>query len=54
MNGTPSSLHLSGRAIDLAAPVDYLYAVSHYARRLRPVENLVHDAGSGTHLHLAW
>lgn len=52
--GSPTSLHLRGRAVDLVGPVNYMMAVMHYARTLNPDENLLHDKGSGLHLHLAW
>lgn len=62
VGGVPDSFHLSGRAVDLTHPsVTYLYRASTTARLQRvgptctgPEEVIVHDKGSGMHLHCAW
>jgi hypothetical protein len=60
VGGVPGSLHTHGSfsnpgATDLNGPVGSLYRASVYARnKYHPVEDLVHDAGSGLHLHLGW
>lgn len=61
VGGVPNSWHLQGRAADFggtdAAEVDGL----RHARAQRvshgctgPEEALIHDAGNGRHLHVAW
>jgi hypothetical protein len=61
VGGSPNSFHLVGRAADFSA----LPSVLDYGLRLAqtqrissrctgPEEALIHDAGSGTHLHVAW
>lgn len=52
--GMANSHHLTGRAVDLVGPPGYLEAVLDYVRTLSPAEALIHDAGSGRHLHVAW
>lgn len=61
VGGSPRSLHLTGRAGDLAGRRDaldagYAFATRHGApgTHTGPREALIHDKGSGTHLHLAW
>lgn len=60
--GVPNSWHLQGRAVDFWHPsATELYRALSTARLQRispgctgPEEALVHDAGSGLHLHVAW
>ena len=58
--GVPNSSHTRGTpsnpgAIDLVGSGGAMQAASRYAaERLGPIENLIHDAGSGLHLHLAF
>jgi uncharacterized protein YcbK (DUF882 family) len=61
VGGVPNSLHLSGRAVDFAGSSVALAAGYAYACRFGPpgsasgpTEALIHDSGSGRHLHLAW
>lgn len=61
VGGVPGSYHVKGRAVDFDAPDGYLARSADYARAQRvspgctgPEEVLVHDAGSGMHLHVAW
>lgn len=62
VGGVPDSFHLSGRAVDFIHPsLTYLYRASTTARIQRvgptctgPEEVIVHDKGSGLHLHVAW
>jgi uncharacterized protein YcbK (DUF882 family) len=61
-HGSPTSWHLLGRAVDFSTPnATDLYRALTTARIQRtgpgctgPEEALVHDAGSGLHLHVAW
>jgi hypothetical protein len=61
VGGVPGSLHTHGSprnpgAIDLVGSAASMYAASAWAARHIPglKENLVHDAGSGLHLHLGF
>jgi hypothetical protein len=61
VGGVPSSLHLVGRAVDLVGSAAARRAGLVYATRYGdagtpagPTEALIHDSGSGVHLHLAW
>jgi hypothetical protein len=61
VGGVPNSLHLVGRACDFAgAGVDLRLGLKvATAQRIGdactgPEEALIHNAGSGTHLHVAW
>jgi Ser/Thr protein kinase RdoA (MazF antagonist) len=61
VGGVQGSLHLEGRAADFSGSRDALVAAFHDAKRLRvgprctgPEEVLIHDAGTGIHLHAAW
>ena len=61
VGGSPSSFHVRGRACDFVAEPGYLQWAAGVARQQRvtpactgPEEVLVHDAGSGLHLHVAW
>jgi hypothetical protein len=61
VGGVPSSWHLNGRAADFTGSHDHVAAAAWLAPSLRvgrgctgPEEVLVHNAGSGVHLHVAW
>lgn len=60
VGGVPGSLHTHGTpsnpgAIDLVGPLSAMRAASAYAaRKWSPIENMIHDAGSGLHLHLGF
>jgi len=60
VGGVPGSLHLIGRAADFTGSETTLaearFFATRYNRPWRPkkVEALIHDAGSGLHLHLGW
>lgn len=61
VGGVPTSYHLLGRAADFVGPSALLYLAAGEERRHRisarctgPEEVVVHDAGTGLHLHVAW
>ncbi len=60
VGGVPNSLHTHGSpgnpgAIDLAGPVSKMYQAQAWARsHMKLAELLVHDVGSGLHLHLGF
>lgn len=61
VGGAAGSFHLAGRAVDFGGPRALLEAGAHAAREGRvgprctgPEEVLVHDSGTGLHLHVAW
>lgn len=61
VGGSPRSWHLWGRAADfIGEPEDLEEALALVKdqriteRCTGPEEALIHDAGSGTHLHVAW
>lgn len=59
VGGVANSSHTRGTpsrpgAIDLVGPMGAMQAASRYAARFKPIENMIHDAGSGLHLHLAF
>lgn len=62
VGGVPDSFHLTGRAVDFTHPSTtalYRALITARAQRLSPSctgpeEALIHDAGSGLHLHVAW
>lgn len=61
VGGAASSYHLTGRALDFTGSHVALAAGGRAARAQRvtprctgPEEVLIHNAGSGVHLHVAW
>lgn len=61
VGGSPSSYHLTGRAADFVGHPASLHRGAATARAQRlsprctgPEEVLLHDVGSGFHLHVAW
>jgi hypothetical protein len=61
VGGVARSLHLSGRAADFAGSYVALVAGLTFASRFGragtasgPTQALIHNSGSGIHLHLAW
>ena len=54
VNGSATSHHLTGRAADFVGTADQMRAAAAAARAQGAIEVLIHDAGSGTHLHVAW
>lgn len=61
VGGVPTSFHLLGRAGDFVGPEHVMQAALDDVRAQRvsrgctgPEESLVHDSGSGRHLHVAW
>ena len=61
MGGRTGSLHLEGRAGDFVGSYQDLQAGLRHAKAQRvtprctgPEEAVIHDAGSGLHLHAAW
>jgi len=53
-NGSPTSYHLEGRAADFVGSESDMQAAANWARANGAVEVLMHNAGSGRHLHVAW
>lgn len=53
-NGVPNSFHLSGRALDFSGSSRDMQNAKVWAERNGAREALIHNAGSGTHLHVAW
>jgi hypothetical protein len=54
VNGAKNSYHLSGRAGDFVGSLSAMNQGAAWARSNGAVEVLVHDAGSGNHLHVAF
>lgn len=61
VGGVPGSLHLIGRAVDFGGSAADLRRGYAFATRwgqpgtaTGPTEALIHNSGSGVHLHLAW
>lgn len=54
VNGSPTSWHLKGRALDWSGPAQYMQAAKQWALSNGAREAMIHNAGSGTHLHVAW
>lgn len=53
-NGAKNSWHLKGRAVDLVGSAGDMQRGAAWARQNGAREILVHNAGSGQHLHVAW
>lgn len=54
VGGAANSYHLTGRAADFVGSQTQMQAALRWARTSGAKEALIHDAGSGTHLHVAW
>lgn len=54
IGGSPTSWHLTGRAADFVGNETDMQAAAAYAQQTGAVEVLIHNAGSGRHLHVAW
>lgn len=54
VNGAPGSLHLKCQAADLSGSRARMAAGATWARAHGADEVLIHDAGSGVHLHVGW
>lgn len=54
VNGAKNSNHLTGRAADLVGTPAEMKAGADWAKANGAREAFVHNAGSGTHLHVAW
>lgn len=53
-NGVKNSWHLKGRAVDFAGSAGDMQRALAWGRQNGAIESLIHNAGSGQHLHLAW
>ncbi|MFN3188497.1 MAG: D-Ala-D-Ala carboxypeptidase family metallohydrolase [Candidatus Paceibacteria bacterium] len=54
VGGVANSRHMTGRAADFVGTQANMQAGLNWARANGAVEHLIHNAGSGTHLHVAW
>ena len=54
VGGVANSRHMTGRAADFVGSQANMQAGLNWARANGSVEHLIHNAGSGTHLHVAW
>lgn len=54
VNGVPNSWHLSGRALDFSGSAKQMAAAAGWAKANGAKEVLIHNAGSGQHLHVGW
>ncbi len=54
VNGSPTSYHLTGRAGDFVGSRADMETAATWARSNGAVEVLIHNAGSGTHLHVVF
>lgn len=52
--GVPNSNHLTGRAGDFVGSAKAMHEAAAWARANGAREVLVHNAGSGMHLHVSW
>lgn len=52
--GVDRSWHLKGRAVDFKGPLKDLYQAAAAAKQAGAAEALVHNAGDGMILHVAW
>ncbi len=53
-DGTQTSWYLTGRAADFVGTQSQMQAAQQWAQQNGAREALIHNAGSGTHLHVAW
>lgn len=54
VGGVKGSRHTRGQAVDLVGTELAMRRAAALARELGAVEVLVHDTGTGRHLHVAW
>ena len=54
VNGASNSHHLTGRAADFVGSQSAMNEGAAWARANGAREVLIHNAGTGTHLHVAW
>lgn len=54
VNGSATSFHLTGQAADFVGSMTEMQKAKSWADQNGAVETLIHNAGSGTHLHVAW
>lgn len=54
VHGVPGSRHTLGQAVDLFGTERVMRRAAALARELGAVEVIIHDTGSGLHLHVAW
>lgn len=54
VGGSPTSRHLAGEAVDLAGTPVQMEHGRRTALAEGASEALIHDAGTGVHLHVAW
>lgn len=54
VGGVKNSFHTQGRAVDFGGSAQAMAQGAAVARRLGAREVLIHNAGSGVHLHVAW
>jgi hypothetical protein len=52
-NGVPNSKHLTGKATDFSGSEKEMQAAAEWAKS-QGAKVLIHDAGSGRHLHISW
>lgn len=54
VNGSPTSYHLTGKAADFVGTMSQMEAARAKALSNGARKAFIHDAGSGTHLHISW